>query len=291
MTPRTVLVTGATGKVGRHLVAGLLEGNAEVRALVRRPFTAGLPAEVRIVEGDLQRPETVAAAAEGADAVFLLWPGFPAQGAAAGVDALARRDPHVVYLSAARLQGVDGGPMAGVWADVERLVEGSGAGWTFLRAGGFAANTLEWASQIRRGDVIRIPFPAAARSLVRERDIADVAVRVLLDGGPAGHAFTLTGPDVLTQADQAHAIGEAIGRPLRTEELPPDVARRELEATMGTEFAERSMAYWSTLVDSPERVTDDVERVTGRPARSFAEWAHDHVDDFTVPSTGAVARA
>jgi uncharacterized protein YbjT (DUF2867 family) len=280
---RTVLVIGATGKVGRHVVAGLLERGVEVRALVRDPLAAGLPGEVHIVQGDLRRPETVAAAAEGADAAFLLWPGFSAQGAAEVIEALARRVDHVVHLSAARLQRDDTGPVEGVWADVERLVEGSGVGWTFLRGGGFAANTLQWADQIRAGDVVRIPYPAAGRSLVHERDIADVAVRVLADGGPTGQAFALTGPEVLTQAEQVRAIGEAIGRPLRVEELPHNAARREFEAVMG-ERAEAAVAYWATLVDAPERVTDDVERVTGHEARPFAEWVRDHLDDFRVAS-------
>jgi uncharacterized protein YbjT (DUF2867 family) len=285
MSSRTVLLIGATGKVGRHLVTGLLERGVDVRALVRRPITATLAAEVRVVEGDLRRPETVAAAAEGADAAFLLWPGFSTQGAAEVVEALARRVEHVVYLSAARLQRADAGPKDGVWADVERLVEDSGVGWTFLRAGGFAANTLGWAGQIRAGDVVRIPYPAAGRSLVHEQDIAEVAVDVLVKGGPKGQAFALTGPEVLTQAEQVRAIGEAIGRPLRAEELRPDAARRELEGVMGREFAESSVAYWSTLVEAPERVTDDVAQVTGHKARSFAEWARDHVDDFVVGST------
>jgi uncharacterized protein YbjT (DUF2867 family) len=281
---RTVLVVGATGRVGRHVVDGLLEHGADVRALVRHPLAAGLPSEVRIAAGELERPDTVAAAAAGADAAFLLWPGFSPQGAAEVVAELARRVSHVVYLSAARLQHGAHGVLEGVWADVERLIEDSGAGWTFVRAGGFAANTLEWAGEIRTGDVVRIPFPQAARSLVHERDIADVAVRGLLDPALSGRAFAVTGPEVLTQDEQVRAIGAAIGRELRVEELPPDVARRRYESVLGPEHAATAVAHWATLVDAPERATGDVERVTGRPARSFAEWAGDHVADFAARS-------
>jgi uncharacterized protein YbjT (DUF2867 family) len=270
---RTVLVTGATGKVGRHLVAGLLERGLDVRALARRPSSAALPSGAAIVAGDLGRPESVAAAAEGADAAFLLWPGFSAEGASGVVDALAPRVEHVVYLSAARLQGAEEGAKDGVWADVERLVEASRVGWTFLRAGGFAANTLVWADQIRAGDLVRIPYPAAGRSLIHERDIAAVAVDVLTDGA-TGQAFSLTGPEILTQAEQVQTIADVIGRALRVEALPLDAARDE--------YPESALAYWATLVDAPERVTDDVARVTGRDARRFAEWAQDHVDDFAV---------
>jgi uncharacterized protein YbjT (DUF2867 family) len=282
---RTVLVIGATGKVGRHVVGGLLEGGASVRALVRHPLTAGLPADVGVTEGDLGRPETVAAAAEGADAGFLLWPGFSPAGASEVVTALARRVSHVVYLSAARLQDDYEGAMAGVWSQVEALIEASAARWTFARAGGFAANTLEWADQIRAGDTVRIPYPNAGRSLVHERDIADVAVRALVDPGLAGRAFAITGPEVLTQREQVRAIGAATGRELQVEELPADIALHKYETVMGAEFAKGAIAYWGSLVDAPERATGDVERVTGRPARTFAQWARDHADDFARRST------
>ena len=227
---RTVLVIGATGRVGRHVVAGLLEHGAHVNALVRHPLTAMLPGEVSVVQGELERPHTVATAAEGADAAFLLWPGFSAVGASGVVSELARHVSHVVYLSAARLQRDDEGVIEGVWADVERLIEGSGVAWTFVRAGGFAANTLGWARQIRAGDELSIPYPRAARSLVHERDIAEVAVRALVDPGLRDKAFAVTGPEVLTQLEQVRAIGDAIGRPLRVREQPSDIARRELAA-------------------------------------------------------------
>jgi uncharacterized protein YbjT (DUF2867 family) len=282
---RTVLVIGATGKVGRHVVAGLLDDGVRVRALVRHPLAAALPGEVSVTEGDLERPETVAMAAEGADAAFMLWPGFSGAGASDVVTELARYVSHVVYLSSARLQHGYEGATEGVWSDVERLIAASGVGWTFVRAGGFAANTLEWADQIRTGDTVRIPYPNAARSVVHERDIADVAIRALVDPRLAGRAFAVTGPEVLTQVEQVRAIGAALGCELRVEELPADVARRQYEAILGAEYADGALAYWATLVDAPERATDDVERVTGHPARTFAEWARDHADDFAGRTT------
>jgi uncharacterized protein YbjT (DUF2867 family) len=288
---RTVLVIGTTGRVGRHVVGGLLEHGADVRALVRHPLTARLPSAVGIVEGDLERPATVANAAAGADAAFLLWPPFSADGASAVVTALTRRVSHVVYLSSAQLQHDADGVTQGVWADVERLIEGAGVGWTFVSAGGFAANTLEWADQIRAGDVVRIPYPEAGRSLVHERDIAAVAVRGLIDPALAARALAVTGPAVLTQREQVRAIGAAIGRDLRVEEQPPEMARREYAAAIGADFADAAIAHWATLVDAPERATDDIERVTGRPARTFAEWAREHAGDFARRSTGEVAEA
>jgi len=280
MERRSVFVTGATGKVGRQLVAGLLDEGVEVSALVRRPSTAALPAQVETVEGDLRRPETLAGAADGADAAFLLWPEFSSEGAADVVAALAGSVGHVVYLSSARLQRGEVGATEGVWSAVEQLVEDAGVSRTFLRAGGFAANTLAWADQIRAGDVVRLPHLAAARALVHERDLADVAVRALLDERYAGQALTLTGPEVLTQRQQVQAIGAAIGRPLRAEAVSPAVARDELAAEMGSDFAAAAIGHWASLIDDPERVSDDVEWVTGRAARRFQEWASDHAGDF-----------
>lgn len=230
MSPgQTFLVIGATGRTGRHVVSGLLEEGAQVRALVRRPLTAVLPSDVTVIEGDLHRSETVAKAAEGADAAFLLWPGFDPAGADEVVAALAGQVSHVVYLSA----GTAASAAEGVWTDVERLIEASELRWTFIRAGGFAANTLGWAGQIRAGDVVEVPYPEAARSLVHEHDIADVALAALRDPGVAGGVVDVTGPEVLSQRDQVRTIGEVLGRPLQVHEQSEAAALRELEPVMG----------------------------------------------------------
>jgi len=281
-TPDTVLVIGATGKVGRHVVAGLIDEGVHVRALVRDPMTAWLPEEVDLVEGDLNRPETVRTAAQGSAAAFLLWPGFDPTGAAEVVSGLADQVGHIVYLSAARLQRQEEGVTEGVWAEVERLIAVSGADWTFVRAGGFAANSLGWGAAIRAGDPLRVPHPRAARSPVHERDIAEVSIRALLDPGHTGRAYAVTGPEVLSTIDQADIIGEIIGREVAVGEQSAVEARRELEPFMGSEGADLAIAYWATLVDSPERATDDVERITGQPPRGYAAWVHDHVEEFTA---------
>ncbi|MEU8238470.1 NmrA family NAD(P)-binding protein [Actinoplanes missouriensis] len=281
MTSRpVVLVTGATGRVGRLVVDGLLSGGAHVRTLVRSPQVSHLPAQADVAEGDLREPATVAKAAAGADAVFLLWPGFSAAGAEPVVEALTREVPHLVYLSAARLQRDEHGPMPGVWSDIEGIIDRSPGTRTFVRSGGFAANTLEWAQQVRGGDVVRMPFPGAVRSLVHERDLADVAVRALLDPRHAGRAYVATGPEALSSQDQVRVIGEVLGRRLRVLAQPLDRAREELSRVMGESIAEQSLRYWAGLVDEPERVTTDVEEVTGHPARSYQAWVRDHAPDF-----------
>jgi uncharacterized protein YbjT (DUF2867 family) len=139
-----------------------------------------------------------------------------------------------------------------------------------------------WADQIRSGDVVRWPFGAAGRALIDERDIAAVAVRALTEDGHAGARYVLSGPAVLTQAEQVAAIGQAIGRELRWEELPRDAARQVLTAAWGdAAFAESALDAWEWFVDHPETVTSAVPDLTGTPARGFADWAAGNAAAFS----------
>jgi uncharacterized protein YbjT (DUF2867 family) len=162
-----ILVTGATGTVGRQVVAQLRERGAPVRAVSRDPASAGLPADVQVARADLADPASLEPHLPGIESVFLVLPfTSPEQAASLGspvAELLARHTRRIVYLSAT--------PAAdkpdSVWGTVERLIEESGARWTFLRPTGFAANTLMWAEQLRAGDVVRWPYGGAARSLIQ----------------------------------------------------------------------------------------------------------------------------
>ncbi|MFI6321399.1 NAD(P)H-binding protein [Nonomuraea sp. NPDC050556] len=267
-----ILVTGATGNVGRHTVAQLAELGVPARALVRNP-AAQLP--VPTVVGDLTDPSTLPAALDGVSTVFLIWPGFAASTAAEVISVIERHASRIVYLSA------NVTPETKIFHnDVERLIRASGLSWTFLRPGGFASNTLGWAEQIREG-VVRWPYGKAARSLIHEADIASVATHVLTTEGHEGQSYVLSGPEVLSQADQVRIIGEAVGRTVTWDDLPPAVAREELVAAWGDEgFVDGALAAWAAMVDVPEPVVDTVERLTGKPARTFHQWAEDHAEDF-----------
>ena len=291
MTPR-ILVTGATGNIGSHVVTGLLERGAGVRVLARRPAVAAasLPPQVHVVAGDLSDPGSLGDALDGVDAVFLLWPFLAADGMDAVAAAIAKHARHVVYVSAMSVTD-DGDPAGnGVWGAVEDALRRSGVAWTFLRVGGLATNTLQWASAIRAGEPVRMPYPAAARSLIHERDIADVAVHALTGDGHAGKAYVLTGPAVLTMAEQVGAIAAVAGRQPAVVAQPLDEARAQLAEWTNPSFADGALRYWAGLVDAPEPVSRTVEEITGRPARTFATWAADHADDFRVLSTAEVAR-
>ena len=206
---------------------------------------------------------------EGVEAVFLVWPFFTVEGAS---DTLGTHTRRIVYLSAEAAGRRPGSS----WAAVESTIEDSAIEWTFLRPTGFAANTLMWADQIRASPVVRWPYGQTARSLIHERDIAAVAVRALREEGHVGARHVLTGPEALTQAEQARTIGEAIGRTVRWEEL----SREEAQGRLAGLVPDTALDTWASFVDTPEAVTSTVEDVTGNPARGFAEWAREHADDF-----------
>jgi uncharacterized protein YbjT (DUF2867 family) len=281
MGNQTILVTGATGNVGRHIAEQLAGAGTSVRGLTRDVSSARLPAGVIPVAGDLTSPDSLREAATGADAAFLLWPFRSAEGATAAVDALAGQVRRIVFLSALNVQDDASPEQNGVWGQVEQVIEKSGVEWTFLRAGGFAANTLAWAEEIRSEGVVRWVYGEAARSLIHERDIADVAVHALTDAKHCGAKYVITGPEAITQARQAAIIGQVTGLPVRWEEVAPEVAAELMTAFTGDRaFAQHAIEYWASLIEAPEPVTSTVEEVTGHPARSFRTWAQDHAGDF-----------
>ncbi|MGW7416908.1 NAD(P)H-binding protein [Streptomyces sp. NPDC054863] len=285
----TILVTGATGAVGRHVVDRLVAAGASVRALTRSPATAGLPAGVEVFEGDLEQPATVRAALAGAERLYL----FPVPGTAREVVALAKEAGvrHIVVLSSSSVLDTSGDNHSGAHhRAVEEAVEASGIDWTFVRPDEFATNLLwKWGHSIRTESLVRAPYGNAPRVLIHEADVAAVAATALLEDGHAGQAYVLTGPQALTQADQVRVLAGAAGRPLRFEEITPDEARAEMGRFMPSPVVEMVLGYLADAVLDPPSPVDTVERVTGRPARTFAQWADDHAADFAAQPAGATA--
>jgi uncharacterized protein YbjT (DUF2867 family) len=234
----------------------------------------------QLARADLADPASLEPHLLGAHAVFLVWP-FTSATITSGLapkaaEIAARHAGPVVYLSAQTAADQPGS----FWALVERAIENSGASWTYLRPTGFAANTLMWADQIRSGDVVRWPFGSAARALIDEQDIAAVAVRALTDDRHDGARYVLSGAAVLTQTEQLAAIGHAIGRRLRWEELPQAVLEGLAAAWGDPAFAASALDAWEWFVDHPETVTSTVQDITGVPARTFRDWATANADAF-----------
>jgi uncharacterized protein YbjT (DUF2867 family) len=128
--------------------------------------------------------------------------------------------------------------------------------------------------------VVRWPYGDVETAPIDERDIAAVAARVLVDNRYANADYVLTGPESLPQAAQVRAIGDAIGRPLRFEELSPDEFRRETAATWPAPVVEMLLSAWGASLGHPAFVTSAVQEVLGSPARTFSEWAADNAADF-----------
>lgn len=271
----TVLVTGATGNVGRHVVAGLLRAGERVRAMTRSTRSAALPAEVDVVRGDLADAASLDAALAGVDKAYL----FPLPGTAEGfteraVQAGVRR---IVVLSSVAAEYADGDYSGDHHTAVERAVEASGLEWTHIRPGEFMANLLSsWAPTIRAENAVRAPFGAFRSTPVHEADVADAAVAALLKERHVGKAYSFAGPESLTKHEQVRVLGEVLGRAIRFEELTVDQARA---LWLGQGMAAEAVDWLlQDPVDVP--VGPTAERVTGRPGRTFARWVADHRADF-----------
>jgi uncharacterized protein YbjT (DUF2867 family) len=274
-----ILVTGATGNVGGSVVRQLLEAGENIRALTRDPGAARLPAGVDVVGGDLADPSTLSGAFDGIDRMFL----FPVPATAAAVTELAVRAGvrRVAVLSSSAVTQPGDNMVSVMHRTVEDAVRRSGLDATFVRPGGFATNTLSWARSVRAESVVRAPYPGAAMNSIHEADIAAVATAALLDDKHVGAAYHLTGPASVTQAEQVRAIAAATGREVRLEELTPERARAAMAQVMPAEIADLMLGYLAGSVDTVAEVLPTVEQVTGRPARTYAEWAVDHAADFT----------
>ena len=270
----TILVTGATGNVGRHIVQKLAAADRPVRALTRDPADAGLPAGVDVRAGDFTDLASLEAAFEGVTALHLMTTYGPANATvpnsrdlvAAAVKAGVRR---VTLL------------WNGFAGPVEEAVEASELEWTHLRPGEFMSNALGWAEMVRIEGVVRESHGEVGHSPVDVRDIATVAALALTEEGHAGKAYPLTGPEVITVPEQVAAIAAAIGKEVRYEAEGPEGARERMRALGIEEHAIDYVLDWRA--NPPEfarTVSRTVEAVTGRPARTFADWARDHADAF-----------
>jgi uncharacterized protein YbjT (DUF2867 family) len=264
-----IVVTGATGNVGRELVQALVAAGEQVTAVARHLPTDAEEPGVRWVVGDLAEPESLRPVVETASALFLLVAGDDPLGIVkvAG-EAGVRR---VVLLSS---QG------AGTRPEIYRhprafedAVRESGLEWTILRAGGFDSNSFAWAGSIRAERTAAAPFGDVALPSVDPADIAAVAAVVLRADGHDGRTYDLTGPEPITPRRRAAAIGAVLGEPIRFVEQTREEARAEMSRFMPEPIVEGTLTILGTPSDAERRVSPDIERILGRAPRTFAEWA------------------
>jgi uncharacterized protein YbjT (DUF2867 family) len=276
----TILVTGVRGRVGRTVLHRLLGAGAAVRAASGTLGDTVLPGGEPPARLELGDPDTFPAALKGIRKVFLYArpdtaPRFVREAVDAGVE-------HVVLLSSLAIEadGAEHSPIARQHQDVEEALRASELDWTFVRAGGFAANALQWAAPIRAGHGLRLAYPDTYSEPVHESDIAEVATRALLDDAHRGAVLRITGPESLSARQQAELIGQAAGIRVAVERISRAEQREQLTAVLPEAFADILLDYQEQRDGRPEAPLPDVERVLGRGAVPFAEWAREHAAAF-----------
>lgn len=277
-----IMVTGATGNVGREVVNLLLNEAVAVVAITRNPATAGLPAGAQVVAGDLSQPKTLTSALSGVKAI-LVSPRAVGAAIAELLSLAVEQDvERVVVLSAITVEYPVGEPrFAEQFKAVEDAAKASGLQWTVLRNADFASNSLAWAPQIRSAGIVRGAYGNAATSTIHERDIAAVAVRALTKSKHSGHPYVLTGPQSLTQYDRVRLIGEAIGKELIFEQISAEQVRKGMLAQgVPEEIPNRLLGSLADYAKQAGPSTTTVQQILGRPALTFAEWAVDHASAF-----------
>jgi uncharacterized protein YbjT (DUF2867 family) len=276
----TILITGATGNIGRPLIALLQGAGAKVRAVTRNPADAELPAGI----------EAVPSAQDGLDGATAVFLNSRALGPelASTVEAARRAGAtKLVALSAINADDDFSRQPSRFRGDrnkeVEQYAIDSGLHWVSLRPSLFATNFIGmWAGQLQTGDVVAGPYASAASAPIVEADIAAVAAQALLTDELIGRKIDLTGPQSLTNTQLVHIIGEVTGRDLDYREIPIDQVQQRFTAIgFPAEFGTAYAALLAETVDTPAQVTDEVERILHRPAQTFAQWVDQHRASFT----------
>ncbi|MFC3982762.1 SDR family oxidoreductase [Streptosporangium jomthongense] len=265
-----IVVTGATGNVGRALVRELIEAGQQVTAVARRIEAANVPAGVRSVAADLGDADSLSGALSGAKALFLLVAGEDPAGVLAR--AKAAGVARVVLLSSQGVGTRPGGAYAHA-AGFEQAVAASGLEFTVLRSGGMASNAFAWAEPIRAHRTAAAPFAEVGLPFVDPDDVAAVAAAVLTGDGHDGATYVLTGPESTTPRQRAEAIGRAIGEPVTFVEQTREQAHAQMSAFMLAPVVEGTLSILGEPTEAEQAVSPDVERVLGRPATPFAAWA------------------
>ncbi len=284
-----ILVTGATGNVGGAVISNLTAMGANVRALVRdESKTQGLrDAGVEVVMGDLLTPETLDAAFRGVHKVFLVTPVSANSGSmASNAIAAAKRagSPHIVRLSAVALNSAGDSParVTRQHAEIDAELKASGLPYTILRPHNFMQNTLMAAQTVASEGAVYMPMKEGKFGIIDIRDIADVAAKVLTEPGHEGKTYGLTGPASISYHDIAAGLSKALGKEVKYVDVPLEAAR-EAMVGMGLPewYADAYNEYNEAMSEGlGDFTTNDVEEITGHPARSYETFAREFAQAF-----------
>ncbi|MDH6214756.1 NAD(P)H-binding protein [Streptomyces pseudovenezuelae] len=281
-----ILVTGATGHVGGELVRRLTAAGEPVVAMTRRPAEARLPEGATAVYGDADDPASLDTAFAGVTGAFLM--SAQGVGAADGPThdrALAEAAARAGVRRVVKLSVLDGGAGSDViarWhAAAEAAITQGDFAWTLLRPGRFMSNALQWSGQVRAGDEVATPFADRPAASVDPADLAEIAALALNTDEHAGATHELSGPQTLTPAEELRILGETLGRTLRLRALPDDVARTGMSRYGFPPEVVDAIMDRTLNSDRGAEVLPTVEKLLGRPARTFAQWATAHAEAFT----------
>ncbi|MDX3310607.1 NAD(P)H-binding protein [Streptomyces sp. ME08-AFT2] len=285
-----ILVTGATGNIGRELTRELDAKGAKLRLLVRDPARAAqLPERAERAVGDLGEPTTLAPAFAGVDTLFLLTQGIGTEYTAAAIAAAEAADVHhIVHLSSFHVS-FDPIPAMGRWHhEREKLIRTSGIPATFLRPGGFMTNALDWLPTIREGNYVLDPVGPGRYAPIDPADIAAVAALALTEAGHQDKQYVLTGDETFTVTEQVRIISETIGRDIEVRETatPAEAVRFRFPNGAPQALADAITEGFTLMrADTVGLRTDTVERLLGRRPRTFADWCARNADAFRRPET------
>ncbi|WP_326622840.1 NAD(P)H-binding protein [Streptomyces decoyicus] len=277
-----IVVTGATGNVGRPLTRALIEAGEQVTAVSRH--AAAVPDGVRHAAADLAEPASLTPALDGAKALFLLLSGdLHAPGARpADIIGLAQVSGvrRIVLLSSQGVATRPLGPSRVAMRALEDALRESGLEWAVLRPGGFASNALAWAESVRTQRAVAAPFGDVGVPVIDPADIAEVAAACLLDDRHTGGVYELTGPEVITPRQQAEAIAAELGSPVRFHELTRDEAKAAMTQFVPAELADDTLDIIAAPNPAELRISPNVERVLGRAPSPFNGWVARNIAAF-----------
>ncbi|MFD6355167.1 NAD(P)H-binding protein [Nocardia tengchongensis] len=276
-----LLLTGATGNIGRELTRILDARDIDFRALVRDPARAAtLPAHAEAALGDLDDPDSVDRAMTGVTALFLLVPGIGLDHTRTLLRAADRAGVRRIVLISSAHVLIDPLPAMGSWHhERENLVRTCGIPYTILRPGGYMSNALEWIPNLRSGDPLLDPSGPGRFAPIDPADIAEVAARCLTEPGHAGKSYHLTGPESLTVGEQVAVLSRILDRDIKIREVttPEEAVAARFPHGAPPRLAAAIVEGFALLrADTVGARTGAVAELLGRPPRSFAAWCEAH---------------